>query len=146
MQAISTVCRFLRADGWCVHCGGALCPELWVYRRGSRHGGYNKNVKQEGPGSRCSFAGSLRELLRHWAEIHHPKVLLWMCPIDTCQYWSRKHITTSMHRHKKHKLATSKIWALQDLPLLLQVVDSKRCCNPRSDVAPLTASQVSGGR
>ena len=101
-----------------------------------------KRMKQECPGSGCSFSGTLRELRGHWAEVHHPEVLLWLCPIGTCQYRSRKEATMSSHWSKRHKLGPSRIRALQDLPSLVQLVNNKKYRNPGDDVEPLTAPET----
>ena len=101
-----------------------------------------KRMKQECPGSGCSFSGTLRELRGHWAEVHHPEVLLWLCPIGMCQYRSRKEATMSSHWSKRHKLGPSKIRALQDLPSLVQLVNNKKYWNHGVDLEPLTALET----
>ena len=85
-----------------------------------------KKMKQECPGTGCLFYGTLRELRGHWAEVHYLEVLLWLCPIGTCHYRSRKEATMSSHCSKRGKLGPSKMRALQDLPSLVQLVNSRK--------------------
>ena len=101
-----------------------------------------KRRRQECPGMGCRFTGSQRELRGHWAEVHQPKVLLWLCPITECKYQSRKEGTMTSHWIKRHKLNGAKVKALQDLPPLVQLVDNHRFRDPGRDVGALTPPET----
>ena len=101
-----------------------------------------KRKKQECPASGCHFTGGPRKLRGHWAEVHHPQVLLWLCPVGTCPYGARKESTMTTHWEKRHKLSFEKIKALEDLPSLVQLVDNRKYRNPGSGVTPLTAPET----
>ena len=101
-----------------------------------------KRKKQEWPASGCHFTGGLWELRGHWAEVHHPQVLLWLCPIGICPYLARKESTMTTHWEKRHKLSFKKIKALEDLPSLVQLVDNRKYRNPGGGVTTLTALET----
>ena len=101
-----------------------------------------KRKKQECPASGCHFTGGPRELRGHWAEVHHPQVLLWLCPVGTCPYRARKESTMTTYWEKRHKLSFEKIKALEDLPSLVQLVENRKYRNPGSGVSPLMAPET----